>query len=61
MESKIPLFEALGTPEEYRDHAVFDSGHNLPRHEQIRVMLNWLDRHFAAPKGRSVFKGGPES
>ena len=47
-ESQKVMFDLLGTPDEQKRHAVFDSGHLPPRNDTIRETLDWLDRHLGA-------------
>ncbi len=47
-ESQIPMFRLLGTPGKDKRHAIFDSGHALPRAELIKEVLAWLD-HYLGP------------
>jgi dienelactone hydrolase len=50
--SQRPMFELLGTPPEHKKRLVFPGGHSVPRTEQIRESLAWLDRYLgpvAAP------------
>ena len=44
--SQIPLYNLLGTPEEHKDHKVYESAHGVPRKERIREILDWLDRYL---------------
>ena len=46
--SQIPLFGALGTPEQNKQHVLFDGGHvNLQfRLDLIGEILKWLDRYL---------------
>jgi pimeloyl-ACP methyl ester carboxylesterase len=43
---QIPMFEALGTPEEDKLHVLFETGHVVPRNEGIKEILAWLDRYL---------------
>lgn len=47
--SQKPLFDLLGTPEAYKRHKAFDSGH-MPREiaELQKEVLDWLDLHLGA-------------
>jgi len=45
-ESQKVTFDLLGTPDEQKRHAVFDSGHLHHRNDMIRETLDWLDRHL---------------
>jgi hypothetical protein len=47
-ESQKVMFDLLGTPDEHKRHAVFDSGHLPHRNDMIRETLDWLDRHLGA-------------
>ncbi len=49
-ESQIPMFRLLGTPGKDKRHALFDSGHALPRAELIKEVLAWLDRYLGPVK-----------
>jgi dienelactone hydrolase len=44
--SQIPLYELLGTPEEDKQHLVFDGWHDVPEPIRIRESLAWLDRYL---------------
>src|SRR4029453_12537440 len=48
--SQLPLFRALGTPEEDKRHVLYDGGHvNLnARMDLIGEILNWLDHYLGA-------------
>jgi eukaryotic-like serine/threonine-protein kinase len=50
--SQRPLFELLGTPAADKKWLVFPGGHSVPRTEQIKESLQWLDRYLG-PVGRS--------
>jgi dienelactone hydrolase len=41
-----PMFELLGTPPEHKKRLVFPGGHSVPRTEQIKESLTWLDRYL---------------
>ncbi len=41
-----PMFDSLGTPDEYKRHAILDGGHSPPRNQLIRETLHWLDQHL---------------
>jgi hypothetical protein len=40
------MFELLGTPLEHKKRLVFAGGHSVPRTEQIKESLQWLDRYL---------------
>jgi formylglycine-generating enzyme required for sulfatase activity/dienelactone hydrolase/predicted Ser/Thr protein kinase len=44
--SQRPMFELLGTPAENKRRLVFPGGHSVPRTEQIKESLQWLDRYL---------------
>jgi formylglycine-generating enzyme required for sulfatase activity/dienelactone hydrolase/predicted Ser/Thr protein kinase len=44
--SQRPLFELLGTPPEHKKWLLFPGGHSVPRTEQIKESLAWLDRYL---------------
>jgi predicted esterase len=46
--SQIPAFHFLGTPEKDKRQVIYETGHNIPRNEMIREVLNWLD-HYLGP------------
>jgi dienelactone hydrolase len=47
-ESQKPLFRLLGTPDEYKKHIVYETGHSFGRYrnQATREMLAWLDRYL---------------
>ena len=44
--AQIPAFQLLGTPAQDKRHVLYDAGHDIPRTELIREVLNWLDRYL---------------
>jgi eukaryotic-like serine/threonine-protein kinase len=48
--SQEPMFRLLGTPEEHKRHALFETGHVIPRSQQIKETLDWLDRYLGPTK-----------
>jgi serine/threonine protein kinase/dienelactone hydrolase len=44
--SQKPMFDLLGTPPEHKKRLVFPGGHSVPRTEQIKESLTWLDRYL---------------
>ena len=48
--SQVPMFELLGTPEEHKDHLVYDVGHVIPRNQLIKESLEWLDKYLGPVK-----------
>jgi len=50
--SQLPMYQALGTPEEARRHLTFPAGHSTSSwfDELIRESVDWLDRHFGEPR-----------
>jgi serine/threonine protein kinase/predicted esterase len=45
-----PMFRLLGTKEQDKRYALFDSGHLPPRNDVIRETLNWLDNYLGPVK-----------
>jgi len=48
--SQRPMFRLLGTREQDKRYALFDSGHVPPRNDVIRETLNWLDNYLGPVK-----------
>jgi eukaryotic-like serine/threonine-protein kinase len=44
--SQEPFYRLLGSPKDQKKHLLYDSGHNIPRNELIKEILNWFDQHF---------------
>jgi eukaryotic-like serine/threonine-protein kinase len=44
--SQKPFFQLLGTKSPDKQYVLFDGGHNAPRNDVIRVVLDWLDRYL---------------
>ena len=45
--SQLPFFRLLGTAASDKRHVVYEAGHgNLPRREEVRESLNWLDKYL---------------
>jgi len=44
--SQEPLFRELGTPANQKRRIVYDCGHDIPRSEEIKESLNWLDQYL---------------
>jgi eukaryotic-like serine/threonine-protein kinase len=44
--SQMPMFKLLGTKEQDKRYALFDSGHSPPRNDFIRETLSWLDKYL---------------
>lgn len=42
----IPAFQLLGTPEKDKRQLFYETGHDIPRKEMIREVLDWLDRYL---------------
>ena len=43
--SQKPFYDLLGTPVEHKRHVVYPGSHAVPRREQIKEVLAWLDRY----------------
>tara|TARA_B100001250_G_scaffold58023_1_gene45035 strand:+ start:36 stop:554 length:519 start_codon:yes stop_codon:yes gene_type:complete len=39
----VPMFELLGTPKNNKKLITFEGGHELPKNEQIRNMIDWFE------------------
>jgi cephalosporin-C deacetylase-like acetyl esterase len=48
--SQEPMFRLLGTPSEHKRRVLYDTGHDIPRAEMIKEVLNWLDRYLGPVK-----------
>jgi dienelactone hydrolase len=49
--SQLPFFHLLGTPDQDKRHVIYDAGHgNLPRRQEVRESLDWLDRYLGPVK-----------
>ncbi|HJZ12296.1 MAG TPA: hypothetical protein VJ521_09105, partial [Acidobacteriota bacterium] len=44
--AQLPAFRLLGTPQKDKRQVIYDTGHDIPRKELIREVLNWLDRYL---------------
>ncbi len=44
--SQFPFYELLGTPKEHKKMFVYEGGHTVPRTEQIKETLAWLDQYL---------------
>jgi dienelactone hydrolase len=44
--AQVPAFQLLGAPAKDKRHVLYDAGHDIPRTELIREVLNWLDRYL---------------
>jgi hypothetical protein len=40
------MYRFLGTPKEHKRRVVYDTGHDIPRNEEIKETLDWLDRYL---------------
>jgi dienelactone hydrolase len=41
-----PMYQLLGTPAAHKKHVISDGGHFVPREQNIRETLNWLDQYL---------------
>jgi dipeptidyl aminopeptidase/acylaminoacyl peptidase len=48
--SQLPMFRFLGTAKEQKRRVVYETGHNIPRNEMIKEILDWLDRYLGRVK-----------
>ncbi len=44
--SAKPLFDLLGTPKDQKVQKLYDTDHYIPRNEEIKETLAWLDRYL---------------
>jgi len=44
--SQEPLYRLLGSKKEEKKQVIYETGHNIPRNELIKEMLNWLDEYL---------------
>jgi len=44
--AQLPAFRLLGAPEKDKRQVIYETGHNIPRAEMIREVLNWFDRYL---------------
>lgn len=44
--SQDPLFRLLGPPTEQKRRVMYNVGHDIPRAEESRESLDWLDRYL---------------
>ncbi|HEY8106786.1 MAG TPA: protein kinase, partial [Gemmatimonadales bacterium] len=44
--SQKPMFRLLGTPPDQKRQVIFPGGHFVPRADQVRETLDWLDRYL---------------
>jgi hypothetical protein len=44
--SQVPMFRLLGTPERDKRHILFDTGHVLLQHQDIKETLDWFDKYL---------------
>jgi serine/threonine protein kinase/cephalosporin-C deacetylase-like acetyl esterase len=48
--TQIPMFRFLGTPDEHKDHIVYETDHNVPLSEVMKHSLIWLDKYLGPIK-----------
>jgi eukaryotic-like serine/threonine-protein kinase len=48
--SQLPMFQLFATPADRKRRVDFETGHSIPRAEQVRESLAWLDRHVGPPQ-----------
>jgi len=44
-----PMYDLLGTPAEHKVLKAYPTDHFIPRSEQVREVLAWLDKYFGRP------------
>ena len=50
--SQEPMFNALGTPAEHKRRVVYDASHTIPRNEQIKEFVGWMDKYWGPVPAR---------
>jgi eukaryotic-like serine/threonine-protein kinase len=50
--TQVPLFHWLGAPPEHKRRVVYETGHSIPRTEQIKEVLGWLDTYLGPVAGK---------
>ncbi|MGH9499516.1 MAG: alpha/beta hydrolase family protein [Terriglobales bacterium] len=45
-----PFYQMLGSKKDEKKHILYETGHNIPRNELIKEMLNWLDQYLGPVK-----------
>ena len=50
--SQEPMFRALGTPAEHKRRVVYDVSHTIPRNEQIKEFVGWMDKYWGPSSPR---------
>ena len=50
--AQIPAFQLLGAPEKDKRQIFYNTGHDIPRTELIREVLNWLDHYLGPVKAK---------
>ncbi len=48
--SQVPMFRFLGTPNEHKEHKLYDTDHNVPLSEVMKHSLIWLDKYLGPVK-----------
>jgi hypothetical protein len=41
-----PMYRLLGTPPDKKRRVVYDVGHDIPRADEIKEFLSWLDKYL---------------
>jgi hypothetical protein len=48
-----PMFDLLGTPKDQKVQKLYDTDHYVPRNEEIKEILAWLDRYLGPVEKRA--------
>jgi cephalosporin-C deacetylase-like acetyl esterase len=48
--SQKPMFALFGTPPKDKKYVLYESGHFVPRNQQIKETLDWLDKYLSPLK-----------
>jgi len=46
------MFRLLGTPPDQKRRIVYDTGHDIPKADEMKESLNWLNRFQGPAKKR---------
>jgi eukaryotic-like serine/threonine-protein kinase len=44
--TQYPFYQLLGSKKDQKKRMLYETGHNIPRNELIKEMLNWLDQYL---------------
>ncbi|NND15641.1 MAG: SUMF1/EgtB/PvdO family nonheme iron enzyme [Eudoraea sp.] len=44
--SQKPMYDLLGTPDQYKKHIIYEAGHLVPRTDLVKESLTWFDQYL---------------